>query len=111
MAVSLRDKMTEAKTIQVEWGPDTVDVSYRPNVVTPALLEEVDEAAKRDDLSSLGVLLEPVLEWWDVLDDEGNRIPTDQGTIRTIPMRFIVLVQRAIEVDQNPPGDRDSVGG
>lgn len=111
MAVHLHNKMGESKTIQVEWGPDTVDVSYHPNVVTPALLEEVDEAAKRDNLDSLGVLLEPVLEWWDVLGEDNERIPTDAATIRSIPMRFLILVQRAIEVDQNPPADRDSVGG
>lgn len=110
MAVNLTDKINQTKVFTLDWDGDDVDVSYRPNAVTPALLEEVDEAAKADDLSMLGVLLDPVLDWWDVLDADGQRIGTDPDTIRTLPMRFIGLVQRGIERDQNPPEDGTSAG-
>lgn len=101
--VRLSSKMAETKVVTVTWGDDDVDVSYHPNVVTPDLLEKVDQAAQEDNLDVLGVLLEPVLEWWDILDDQDKRIPTDRATIREVPMPFLVLVQSAIESDQNPP--------
>lgn len=101
--VRLSTKMDETSVVTITWGEDDVDVCYRTNAVTPDLLEKVDKAAEQDDLSVLGVLLEPVLVWWDILDDKDRRIPTDAETIRTIPMSFITLVQRGIEADQNPP--------
>lgn len=103
MPVKLQDKMAETKTITVMWGEDEVLVSYHPNAVTPDLLDRVDGAAKEENLSVLGVLLDPVLDWWDVLDNSGKRIPTDKITIATIPMPFLNKVQVAIQEDQNPP--------
>lgn len=101
--VRLSTKMAETAVVTVTWGDDDVDVCYHPNAVTPDLLERVDKAAEQDNLDVLGVLLEPVLEWWDILDDRDRRIPTDAATIKSVPMPFINLVQRAIEADQNPP--------
>lgn len=111
MGVRLVDKMNETKVATIKWGADDVEVSYRPNSVTPALLEAVDEAAKRDDMSVMGVVLEPVLDWWDVLDAEGNRLPTDADTIARMPMPWLNLVQAGIQEDQNPPEDETSHGG
>lgn len=101
--VRLAEKMAETRTITITWGVDDVDVCYHPNAVTPDLLEKVDKAADQDNLDVLGVLLEPVLEWWDILDEKDRRIPTDAATIKTVPMPFLTLVQRGIEDDQNPP--------
>ena len=104
MAVVLDDMKGRTKVISISWDGETVDVSYFPNVVTPDLLEKVDEAAKKDDLSVLGVMLEPVLDWWDILEhDGGPRIPTDAETIRSVPMSFLNALQKAITEDSNPP--------
>lgn len=110
MAVNLADKRTESKVITVMWGDDPVEVSYFPNAVTPNLLDEVEAAAKQDDLSVIGTLLEPVLDWWDVLDDKGKRIPTDKATISGLPLRWLTLVQKALEDDQRPPDSADPKG-
>jgi hypothetical protein len=111
MSVKLDDMKTRTKKLVVEWDGEQVDVSYYPNVVTPQLLEQVAEAAAQEDLSVLGVMLEPVLEWWDVLDDKGKRIPTSAAVIRTIPMSFLNAVQTAIEEAQRPPEGSPSPAG
>lgn len=103
MPVKLSEKVAETKTMTVKWGEDDVDVCYKPNAVTPRLLEGIAEAADRDDMSVLGAALSPVLEWWDVLDDKGKRLPTDAETIAGLPLSWIVVVQRGLEDDQNPP--------
>ena len=103
MAVKLNEMKNRTKTITVPWDGEEVDVSYYPNIVTPELLEKVDEASAKEDLSVLGVMLEPVLEWWDILDDKNKRIPTSAEVIRTIPLNFLNAVQSAIQEDQNPP--------
>lgn len=109
MAVSLDTMKGRTKVITVHWDGEDVDVSYHPNVVTPELLEAVDEAARRDNLDVLGVMLEPVLDWWDILEHEdGPRLPTNTETIRKVPMSFLNKLQDAIQEDQNPPGESSS---
>lgn len=104
MAVVLEQMKGRTKIINVHWDGEIVDVSYHPNVVTPELLEKVDEAGRQDNLDVLGVMLEPVLDWWDILESEGGpRLPTDATTIRSVPMSFLNKLQDAIQEDQNPP--------
>lgn len=103
MSVKLDEMKGRTKVITVTWDDETVDVSYHPNVVTPELLEKVDEAARRDNLDVLGVMLEPVLDWWDILLEDGSRLATDAATIKRVPMSFLNRLQDAIQEDQNPP--------
>lgn len=109
MAVALSNMKKRTKLITVEWDGEEVDVSYFPNVVTPELLEKVDAAADQDNLDVLGVMLEPVLDWWDILEEEGGpRLPTDAATIRTIPMSFLNRLQEKIQEAQRPPEQSSS---
>lgn len=108
MAVKIKEMMGRTKTVTVEWDGESVDVSYFHNVVTPALMEEVVKAAEKEDLSVLGVSLEPVLDWWDVLQEDGSRLGTSADIIRQVPMSFLNAVQRAIQEDQNPPEESSS---
>lgn len=109
--VALKKMMNRTKTIPVDWDGETVDVSYFPHRVTPELLEKVSEAAEKDNLDVLGVMLEPVLDWWDITEDEGEgspRLPTDADTIRNIPMSFLNRLQDAIQEAQRPPDSASS---
>lgn len=101
--IRVQDKMAETRTITVKWGDDEADVAYYPNAVTPNVLDKADEAAGRDDMSVMGALLEPILAWWDVLDDKGKRWPTTADAIGDLPMRWLTAVNRAIQEDQDPP--------
>lgn len=109
MAVALNSMKSRTKLLVVEWDGETVDVSYFPNVVTPELLERVTAAAEQDNLDVLGVMLEPVLEWWDILEyDGGPRLKTDADTIKLIPMSFLNALQAAIQEAQRPPASDSS---
>lgn len=109
MGIALDAMMGRTKKVVVPWDGEEVEVSYFPNVVTPDLLEKVDEAAARDNLDVLGVMLEPVLDWWDILESEGGpRMPTDAETIKRIPMSFLNALQKTIQEDQDPPGESSS---
>jgi len=109
MAVALSNMKARTKLISVNWDGESVDVSYYPHRVTPELLEKVTSAADQDNLDVLGVMLEPVLEWWDILEEEGGpRLPTDAATIKTIPMSFLGKLQEAIQEAQRPPESASS---
>lgn len=108
MAVKLDEMQGRTKTLVVNWDGEKVDVSYFPNVVTPELLEKVAEASEKDNLDVLGVMLEPVIEWWDILLEDGSRLPTDSATIKKVPMSFLNNLQDAIQEAQRPPESSSS---
>jgi hypothetical protein len=103
MAITLTQMRDHTEQITVAWQDETVDVGYHPGVLTPALLEQASEAGKAGDLNQVGNLLSPLLSWWDVLDDEGNRLPTDARTIATIPFTFTMAIMDAITEAMRPP--------
>lgn len=107
--VSLSTMKAKTKIVPVEWDDETVEVSYFVNAVTPALLEEVTAAAEKEDISIVAAMLEPVLDWWDVTEEDGGpRLPTTKENIRIIPLSFLNRVQAAITEDQNPPEESSS---
>lgn len=110
MAVRLNEKMASTRTITVDWDGDRVDVRYRPNAVTPDLLEEVD-AQSDDNLDSLRVLITAVVDWWDVQYDDGSTLPVTMETVGQVPMPFLRNVQTGIMEAQRPPEDAASAGG
>lgn len=103
MGMKLSEVKAKVKNATVVWEDETVDVGYHPAAMTPAVLEEVQEAARAENLSVIGSLLEPVLAWWDVLDDDGNRLPTDAATIREIPVPFLMAVLEQVQDAMRPP--------
>lgn len=103
MGMKLREVKAKIKTVQVTWEDETVEVGFHPAAMTPDLLEKVNESAEAGDLSVLGVLLEPVLAYWDVLDDEDKRLPTDSETIRSIPLSFLMAVMDQTQEAMRPP--------
>lgn len=89
----------KVRTVTVEWEDETVDVGIYPGRYTPNLLQDVAETVAKSgtqdmeaQLAAVGGMVEPILAWWDVLDDEGERLPTDAATIATLPITFVQAV-------------------
>lgn len=106
MAMKLTEVRAKTKTVTVTWDDETVDVCYAPNRFTPEVMEAVAEAETQQNLSIMGAMLEPLLEWWDVLDDNENRIPTSAENIAKMPLPFLMRVLSVVQEDQNPPASR-----
>lgn len=111
MAMKLSEVKAMTKVVTVEFMGGTVDVSYRPAAMTPAILEEVLAMAKTaeteaEDMSMIGSMLEPVLDWWDMLDDKGKRIGTTTEDIRQMPLPFLVKVLSDVQEDMRPPASK-----
>lgn len=105
------------KTLTVKYetteGIEEFDIGYKPNVLTP---NQVDELANLPtDARAKGAmqsLLVPMLDWWDVLDDDGERLPVEDS-IPTMPMTFLLAVVEAIMDDMGvgkAKGSRSDVG-
>jgi hypothetical protein len=106
MGMKLSAVKGKIKTAQITWEDETVEVGYHPAAMTPELLERVDASGKAESLAVLGVLLEPLLAYWDVLDDDDKRLPTDAATIATIPLPFLMAVMDQVQESMRPPADR-----
>lgn len=108
MAVKLNEMKARTKTLVVDWDGEKVDVSYFPNAVTPELLDRVDDAVAANDRNVLGVLLVPVIEWWDILEDDNSRMPVSDDNIQRVPMSFLNKLQDSIQEAQRPPESSSS---
>lgn len=103
MPMQLSEVQSRVKTVDVSWEEETVAVGYAPARFTPEVLEQVAAAEQAGDLGILGSLLAPVVEWWDVLDDDGQRIPPTPENIRRFPLSFIMAVMAKLQEDMRPP--------
>lgn len=104
----LSEVQAREKVCTAHWDGEDVDVCYRPSKVTPAMLANVldmvkdGNSAASAEIESVPALLEPILVWWDVLDDNDERLPTDAKTIRSMPMSFLSAVVAATQEDMKP---------
>lgn len=106
MAIKLSEVRGKITRVKIEWDGEEAEIGFYPARLTPALIEEVGEASKRQNLDVLGTMMEPVLAYWEVQDDEGKNYPTDAETIKTFPLGFLTAVMGAIQDTMRPPGSR-----
>lgn len=109
MSMKLSEVRAKVKVVTVEWEDESAEVGYFPAAVTPELVDKVQAAAAEADNGTvsagetIGGMLEPMLSWWDVLDDDGERLPTDKATIATFPLSFLNAVMEKVQGDSRPP--------
>ena len=107
MSMKLSEVRAKVKVVTVNWADETVDVGFHPAAVTPELVDKVQQQAATIEGggagATIGGMLEPMLDWWDVLDDDGQRIPTDAETIAALPIAFLMAVLETVQEDMRPP--------
>lgn len=96
---AMKAKVTETS---LDWDGETVAFAYKPNEFTMELADEIQVAAEREDLSSVSAMLSPIIVWWDVLDDQDERIDANAENMRKFPLNFLLRIMSSITEDQNP---------
>lgn len=107
MGVKLSDMKAREKAAQVTWDDEIVDFGYYPNAFSLDVAEAVGEAAAKNDLSVVAAMLDPIIAWWDVLDDDGQRIPATAENMGQFPLSFLMAIMEQIGADQRPPESKD----
>jgi hypothetical protein len=103
VGIRLSELKARVKTAQVEFDDEVIDFGYHPNAFTMEVAEEVEKAANANDLSTVAAMLEPIVEWWDVLDDKDKRIPPTAENMRAFPLNFLMKIMDKVGEDQRPP--------
>jgi hypothetical protein len=88
---------------QVMYEGDALDFGYYPGEFTPELAGAVDTAVSTAQVDVIAVLMEPLMAWWDILNDDESRMPTDAETINRMPIALLVEILRKIGESMRPP--------
>lgn len=108
MPMNLKAVRGKIKMTKIKWDDEEVEVGYYPAAMTPNLIDQVVQAGKDDNLDVISIQLEPLLAWWDVVEEEGGpRIKTDRATIKTLPIPFLLAVVNGIQAAMRPPASKD----
>jgi hypothetical protein len=96
MALRMTDLNAAVKTCTVEFEGESMDVGYNPNKVTLDLLDAIDAA---DSLAGVAVQLEGVIAWWDLLDENDQRLEPTMTVMRGLPLNLLLKVMDDISKD------------
>lgn len=102
MGVRLSDMKSKVKETHIEWDGQTVDFAYKPNQFTVDLADQLAKDAEGENIGAVSNMLAPLVEWWDVLDDNDVRIPATAENMRQFPLPFLTRIMKAMVEDQNP---------
>ena len=106
--MKLSDLKRKTKIIQVKIDDECADVEYRVHAITPELLNELQTLG---DMDGIMRQVEAVVASWDVLDDNGEKIPPSREAILKygIPLGFLTAVLRAVTDDLQQDSDSKKV--
>lgn len=96
---AMKAKITESF---LEWDGERVDFAYKPNEFTMELADQIAAEAEKENLSMVAAMLAPIVVWWDVLDDDDQRITPNAENMRRFPLNFLLKIMEAITKDQDP---------
>lgn len=113
MPISLSALKSGERTFLFEYEEESAEITYRLNTYTPELEQLVaDKLESGLPASSTAVILAELLIDWDVVDDNGERLPTDYATLSRFPLEFLTALLTAISGDQRAGReDRKNSGG
>jgi hypothetical protein len=99
--ISMSNRSKRTKKITVELDGDTFEVWYRPDAISPRYMREL-EANKLTSADRALEMARRFVTEWDILDDDGQRIPPHDERAESFGMPVINAVLNAITKDQYP---------
>lgn len=102
MAIQLSQLKANTRTIIVPYYGDTVTVTYRPSVLTPARESAIREGVQAgDNAPMLSAIAEMVIEW-DVMGEDGEPLARTPQVLETLPSALLSAIFGEIGEDMSP---------
>lgn len=102
--ISAAAMKTREKVVAVEFDGMTADVWYRPWVITPRVMREMRDTPdeEQDNIGRIMDQLSRFVSAWDVLDEQGDRLPVSVEVMTELPNPFLLAVLNAVVADMSP---------
>lgn len=97
-----RARTADTKTVDVEFGDESMTVEFRLSAITPSTLAEL-QADEGDKLASTVAFLCEVLSKWEVVDEDGKTLPIEEDVLSALPVDFLTAIASAITADVQVP--------
>jgi len=97
MSIKLSDLKKTVRAVPVSYMGETINVTYRPAVITPLLAQQMD-----DPLTPLPLplALSQALSTWDVIDDDtGQPVPITLASLAGFGTGLLNAILRDIRAD------------
>src|SRR5687768_16429620 len=97
---SLSQIRVPARDIVVPFDDDiVVNVTYRPLMWSP---QEISILQENRDINTISEMSAKLIVKWDLTDENGDVLPTDFETLKTIPLPIQAAILAATNKDQTP---------
>lgn len=91
------------RTVAVSYEGETVNITYKPGRITPAVEARLNQAALDNrPAEGLAAELASIITTWDITDEKGKPEPVTEGLLRDLPTRFLVACVQAVGDDIRP---------
>lgn len=97
----LSEIFSTSKTVEVTIGDGKLAVTYRPDAVTPELVDRMNNTGSAPG-EAIATSVVELVESWDLTDNDGQPYPLTVEAVRKLPVSFLSSVTNAITDDINP---------
>lgn len=103
MPIRVSALTADRRTIKVDFGDDTLNLTYKPSAVNAVQeARELEEREKGQVLLAQARSLAEIITSWDVQDDDGKPLPVSADVMAPLGLDFTAKVTRAILDDLLP---------
>lgn len=103
MPISLADLTRATRTVAVEYDGHTVNLTYTPGKLTPAVEARLNDANEHNrPASGVADELAQIIVGWDVTDEKGKPVEVTTELLHEFPTRFLLACVQAIGSDARP---------
>lgn len=102
--------LSDRKIVQIGIGDDALNVTYRPQAITPETLDRMTAANDKPGAAIVETVVEMVADW-DLTDDDGSPYPLTIKDVRRLPVSFLSTIVKEITDDLNPNAGKRKTSG
>lgn len=99
----LSELTAATRTIAVSYLTYTLNVTYRPGVMTPDEDDRIQAARETNTATDALIdLMSRLLAAWDVVDDDDKPLPVTPALLRSMPSGLLLAIMAAVQADMVP---------
>ena len=106
MAITRSRISTLERTGTCTWEGESFEFAFLPGKFTVDLGDQATKLGEAGDSDGVATIVCDLVPWWDVLEDDGSRIPVTVENLRGFPIAFLISIMATITENVRPPADR-----